>query len=114
MSDHEEQDEFVEVVSKRRRNQEQLEQQEEPESAPQPKKRGRPKAFEPPYLEEPDPTKKRGRPAKAPPELPALTREVTFQSTKGPIQFNALKNTHIFTRDRPAGGRTTSRFSTVK
>ena len=90
MSDDEEQGEFIEVVSKRRRKQEKLEQQEEPESAPQPKKRGRPKAVEPPYLEESAP-KKRGRPAKAPPEPPAPTREVTFQSMKGPVQFNALK-----------------------
>ena len=90
MSDDEEQGEFIEVVSKRSRKQEKLEQQEEPESASQPKKRGRPKAVEPPYLEAPAP-KKRGRPAKAPPEPPAQTREVTFQSMKGPIQFNALK-----------------------
>ena len=44
--------------------------------------------LEPPYVEhEP---KKRGRPAKAPPE-PELTREVTFQSARGPVQFTSLK-----------------------
>ena len=89
MSDSEEQGDFGEVVSKRRRKHEKVESQEL-EDAPQAKKRGRPKAIEPPYLEEPAP-KKRGRPAKAAPEPPELTREVAFQSSKGPVQFRALK-----------------------
>ena len=93
MSDEE--GEFIEVVPKRRRKKENPEENPEEPSvraeAPQPKKRGRPpkEAVEPPYLE----PKRRGRPpkAEAPQEPPPLTREVTFQSSRGPIQFNALK-----------------------
>jgi len=84
--------EFIEVVPKRRRKKETLvEESSEPAEAPQPKKRGRPPKdlVEPPDLE---PTK-RGRPSKAaaPQEPSPLTREVSFQSSRGSIQFNALK-----------------------